>query len=219
MIPEINFDYIHHINHFFVENIHRATQFISFCEHPKRREIVYEKITKNNDNMKNVIHTLSLLKQPHSWAILSDVGCPCIADPGQYIVMLAYEIGREVIPLVGPSSIFLAVMSSGFRTQKFCFQGYLFRSSTDRRKKIIQLEKQSQKEDMIYIFIETPHRAHQTFVDFLKFCSPMTMLGLSVDIGTANQYIFSQSIDKWNETNIHLHKRQVIFLLYCGPSS
>ena len=146
-------------------------------------------------------------------AIISEAGCPGIADPGQALVHEAQRMNVEVKPLVGPNSILLALMASGLNGQDFCFLGYLPIDHTERIKKIKQIEEESFKRKCTQIFIETPYRNNKMLETILHHCNTSTQLCIAVEITGANEYIKTKTIADWKKETIDLHKKQVIFLL------
>lgn len=144
--------------------------------------------------------------------IVSEAGCPCVADPGQILVDVAHENKAKVIPLVGPNSILLALMASGLNGQSFQFVGYLPIDSSERKKKIKELENYSSTHNCTQIFIETPYRNNQMLKDILQACKPQTKLCVAVDLTSNQEHIVTKSIAKWQQTNIDLHKKPTIFL-------
>jgi 16S rRNA (cytidine1402-2'-O)-methyltransferase len=146
-------------------------------------------------------------------AIISEAGCPGIADPGQALVHEAQRMNIEVKPLVGPSSILLALMASGLNGQHFCFLGYLPIDHAERIKKIKQIEEESFKRKCTQIFIETPYRNNKMLETILHHCNPSTQLCIAAEITGANEYIKTKTIADWKKETIDLHKKPVIFLL------
>lgn len=145
--------------------------------------------------------------------ILSESGCPCIADPGAEIVLLAHRHNMEVIPLVGPSSIPLALMASGLNGQNFAFNGYLPRQKDKREKRIKELEKRSQSEGQTQILMETPYRNQSVWEDILACCDGETLVCLASDLSGRDQYIKTLSVKKWREMRRSIDKKPALFLL------
>jgi 16S rRNA (cytidine1402-2'-O)-methyltransferase len=154
------------------------------------------------------------LKEGKTIGIISEAGCPGIADPGQFLVSLAQESGVLVSPLVGPSSIILALMASGMNGQRFQFAGYLPIEKGERMKMIRELENESQKKDCTQIFIETPYRNNQLLDILLKSCRPATSLCIAANITSTSESIKTQTMESWKKNIPDLHKQPVIFLLY-----
>lgn len=145
--------------------------------------------------------------------IVSEAGCPGIADPGQLLIAAAHAMNANVKPLVGPSSILLALMASGMNGQEFRFSGYLPIDHAERIKAIRELELESQKKNCTQVFIETPYRNNQLFEVLLKTCKPTTKLCLAVDLTSEAEWISTKTIAAWKSEKIDMHKRPAIFLL------
>ena len=145
--------------------------------------------------------------------IISEAGCPCIADPGQILVNKAQQLGAVIKPLVGPSSILLALMASGMNGQQFQFNGYLPVDNLARKKSIKDLETYSMKNKCTQIFIETPYRNNQLIKEILQTCKETTLLCVAVDITASTEIIQTKTIKQWKLTQFDYHKRLAIFLL------
>ena len=145
--------------------------------------------------------------------IISEAGCPGVADPGAELVLLAHQRNWEVIPLIGPSAILLALMASGLTGQNFCFHGYLPKEKELRIQKLKILEKRSTLERQTQIFMETPYRNENLFADILNSCQAETLLCIACDLTAPTQFIKTLSIKEWRSKKISLHKRPVVFLL------
>lgn len=146
--------------------------------------------------------------------LMSEAGCPGIADPGADIVAEAHRRGIKVVPLVGPSSIILALMASGFSGQRFAFQGYLPIDKGERTRKISLLEQAAHRDKQTQLFIETPFRNNQLLAELLRICKPQTRLCVAVNLTAADERIISQPIRKWREGNHDFHKKPAIFMLF-----
>jgi len=145
--------------------------------------------------------------------IISEAGCPCIADPGSQIVKLAHKKDIRVIPLTGPSSIPLALMASGMNGQNFCFNGYLPKNRQERVKKIRSLEKRSKQKKQTQIFMETPYRNMHILEDLIKTCDDNTLLCIAADITLEDEFIRTKTIKEWKKNLPDINKRPVIFLI------
>jgi 16S rRNA (cytidine1402-2'-O)-methyltransferase len=156
------------------------------------------------------------LSQQKTIGIMSEAGCPGIADPGQILINIAQQNDAKIIPLVGPNSIILALMASGMNGQSFQFVGYLPVDTYERKKKIVELENESIKKNCTQIFIETPYRNNHLVNDILTSAKPETLLCIGIDITSSNESIKTRKIKDWKKGMPELHKRQVIFLLYAG---
>lgn len=145
--------------------------------------------------------------------IISEAGCPGVADPGQLLTEVAQEMGVIVKPLAGPSSILLALMASGLNGQQFCFNGYLPVATDERNKKIRQLEEESQRRNCTQIFIETPYRNEALFKSLVSTCHNATLLCIAAEVTSANEWIRTRTIAAWKKEQVDLHKKTVTFLL------
>ncbi len=145
--------------------------------------------------------------------IISEAGCPCIADPGQILVNKAQQLGAVIRPLVGPSSILLALMASGMNGQQFQFNGYLPIDNLERKKAIKELENYATKNNCTQIFIETPFRNNQLIKEILQTCKETTQLCIAVDITAPSELIQTKTIKQWNSQAVDFHKRLAIFLI------
>ena len=155
------------------------------------------------------------IKEGKVIGIISEAGCPGIADPGQQLVAMAHEMNVEVKPLVGPNSILLALMGSGMNGQQFRFAGYLPIRDHERNKAIKDLEADSVRQNSTQIFIETPYRNNQMIEALCKTCNPSTKLCVAVDLTGQHEWIKTKTIAEWQKTKPDIHKRPAIFLLYC----
>jgi 16S rRNA (cytidine1402-2'-O)-methyltransferase len=155
-----------------------------------------------------------LYEQTDTIGLMSEAGCPGIADPGADIIREAHKRNVEVIPFIGPSSILMALMAAGFNGQQFTFVGYLPIDKSDRIKRIKDLEMVSEKYNITQIFIETPFRNNHLFDDVVKNCKPTTSLSIAVDITGLNQNLKTRTIAEWRVNKPELHKRPTVFVLY-----
>ena len=146
--------------------------------------------------------------------VISEAGCPAVADPGADVVAIAQRKGLQVIPLVGPSSIILAVMGSGFNGQSFAFNGYLPIEPDERIKTLKKLEQRAYTENQTQLFIETPYRNAKMMADILKACRPQTHLCIAAGLTTADEFIRTRTIKEWGGKFPSLDKVPCIFLIY-----
>lgn len=200
---------------FFVENERTARRYLKTLW----KEMVIDE--KEWFNMKEATPEveaafLQKLKEEKTIGIISEAGCPGVADPGQALVHLAQQKGVKVKPLVGPNSILLALMASGMNGQRFQFVGYLPIEISERAKAIKSLEAESKQKDCTQIFIETPYRNNQLLETLLKTCHPGTRLCVAADITSEQEIIQTKTVQQWKAAVPNLHKRPVIFLLYAG---
>lgn len=211
-IPSYIINSVNKCDVFFVENERTARRYLKSIW----KEIVIDNyewfsIHKAEDEVKQAF--LQKLAEGKNIGIISEAGCPGIADPGQILVMAAQEKGIKVQPLVGPSSILLALMASGMNGQQFSFLGYLPIDSTDRKKAIKTLENASASEPATKIFIETPYRNNQLVQQLLDTCKPNTKLCIAVNITATDESIVTKTISQWKKTIPELHKKPAIFLI------
>jgi len=213
VIPEFNNSIINEIDVYIVENIKTARRFLKKAGISKPLdELIFFEINKraNEDNYPTFIKPLL---EGKNIGILSDAGCPGVADPGANIVALAHQKNIKVVPLVGPSSLLLALMASGFNGQSFCFNGYLPKEQKERIYKLKELEKRAKNLQQAQLFIETPYRNRNILEDLLKNCHPTTLLCIAVDITLPSEKIYTKSIADWATTKIDLNKKPCIFLM------
>lgn len=197
---------------FFVENEKSARRYLKQLW----REMVIDNykwyaIHKAEDQVKQAF--LQHLRNGDTIGIISEAGCPGIADPGQILVAAAQENGFAIKPLTGPSSILLALMASGMNGQRFQFHGYLPIDAIERKKVLKELEADSRKRNCTQIFIETPYRNNQLIADVLQACQPNTLFCIAVDITGDAESIRTQPIKVWAQKKPDIHKRPAIFLL------
>lgn len=146
--------------------------------------------------------------------LMSEAGCPGIADPGAEVILEAHKRGIKVVPLVGPSSILLALMASGFNGQSFTFNGYLPIDKAERGRRIKELEQLAQKNKQTQMFIETPFRNNHLFEDILKNTAAQTLLCIACNLTGEDEFVKTMSIGQWRQERIDLHKKPTIFLIY-----
>jgi len=201
------------VNHYIVENEKPARRFIKKVSPSKsQRSLIIHTVNKYTD-ASEIPSYLTPCLNGQSIALLSDAGCPGIADPGAEVVRHAHEKEIPVTPLVGPSSILLAMMSSGMNGQNFCFNGYLPIDKSERKSTIKTLEKNSQEKQQAQIFIETPYRNDKMLADLISILHPTTRLCIASDITLTTEHISTKTIEQWKNKNIVLHKRPTIFII------
>jgi 16S rRNA (cytidine1402-2'-O)-methyltransferase len=214
-IPAYVLDAVKHCQVFFVENERSARRYL------KRlwKEMVidnYEWHTINKSE-EPVSHLLKqALKSGKNAAVISEAGCPGIADPGQLLVAAAQQLGADIIPLTGPNSIVLALMASGMNGQQFRFSGYLPIDIHQRVKTLKELEAESGTNGVTQIFIETPYRNNQLIETVCKTLQPTTLFCIACDITGKNETIRTKTIAEWKKNLPDIHKRPAIFLLFAG---
>lgn len=201
------------IDYYIVENEKSARKFIKqICPEKKQSSLhifLLDKFVEESETRKY----LDICEQGIHVGLLSEAGVPAIADPGATIVKLAHQKNIQVVPLVGPSSILLAMMSSGFNGQNFAFNGYLPIDNSERKLAIKELEKLSKDKNQSQIFIETPYRNQKMFSELVNNLSPNTLLCVASDITLNSEFIKTLFVNEWKNQSIDLHKRPTIFII------
>ena len=214
VLPYFNTNVIHGLDVFIVEQVRTARRFISSLKHPSAiDDMVFMELNKHTDES-DVYSYLDCIKRGKSVGLLSEAGTPCIADPGSLVVKIAQERGIKVIPLVGPNSIVLALMASGFNGQNFTFHGYLPVDKSQLAKKLKEIESNSSGANQTQIFIETPYRNNQMLSVIKSICSPQTMLCVATDLTLPSESIHTYSIADWKKVKIDINKKPSVFLIY-----
>ncbi|MCB9772120.1 MAG: SAM-dependent methyltransferase [Candidatus Omnitrophica bacterium] len=205
---------IEHLNVFFVEEIKSARRLLKKIN-PSMQidECVFFALNEHTPLEETRKNFMKVVDQ--DIGVISESGCPCVADPGADVVLLAHQQGCEIIALVGPSSILLALMASGLSGQNFAFNGYLPKDRGERIRKIKDLEKRSTSEKQTQIFMEAPYRNQNVLEDILQNCQGSTLLCLAVDLTTPTQMIKTCTISEWKKQKIDINKKPALFLLYC----
>ncbi len=214
VLPPYNKEVILGIKHFIVENIRSARRFLKKTDSSINiDELTFFELNKHTD--RDMLEKyLEPLEKGFSVGVISEAGCPAIADPGADVVAIAQRKKLKVVPLVGPSSILMALMASGFNGQSFAFHGYLPIDGTERIKKIKQLEQRVFSEDQTQIFIETPYRNTKLIEDFIKTCGASTKLCVAMNITCEEEYIRTLPVKNWSKHISEIGKYPCIFLIY-----
>jgi 16S rRNA (cytidine1402-2'-O)-methyltransferase len=201
------------VNDYIVENEKTARRFIKKISSSKSQESLNIHIINKYTEASELPSYLSPCLNGRPVGLLSEAGCPGIADPGAEIVKIAHEKDIKVVPLVGPSSILLALMSSGMNGQSFTFNGYLPIDKSDRRLALKKLERVSFENNQSQLFIETPYRNNKMFEEICMSLHKNTRVCIACDITLPTEYIKTQTVKDWKHTNIDLHKRPAIFII------
>lgn len=211
----LHYDIINNIKEYVVENEKTARKFLKEAglKRPQSELIIHD-YGKHSREKINYTEIFKSVEQGSDMGLMSEAGCPGVADPGADVVFQAHRRGIMVIPLVGPSSILLGLMASGFNGQNFSFKGYLPIDKGARTKAIKDLENQSARERSTQIFIETPFRNNQMLSELLKSCKPQTKLCVACNVTGEDEYIKTKTIADWKNTTIDLHKKPCIFLIF-----
>lgn len=213
----LHYDIINNIKEYVVENEKTARKFLKEAglKRPQSELIIHD-YGKHSREKINYTEIFKSVEQGSDMGLMSEAGCPGVADPGADVVFQAHRRGIRVIPLVGPSSILLGLMASGFNGQNFSFKCYLPIDKGARTKAIKDLENQSARERSTQIFIETPFRNNQMLSELLKSCKPQTKLCVACNVTGEDEYIKTKTIADWKNTTIDLHKKPCIFLIFAS---
>ena len=215
VLPAYNAGIIREIKHFIVEDVRSARRFLKKVD----REIDIDTLSfyplNKHTSPEDISGYLNPLAEGHSMGVISEAGCPAVADPGADVVAIAQRRNLKVVPLVGPSYIILSVMASGFNGQSFAFHGYLPIEPNERSKRLKELEGRIYSEHQTQLFIETPYRNHKMLDDILKACRLQTKLCIAANITCEGEYIKTRTVKEWKGTALpDLSKIPCIFLLY-----
>ena len=214
VLPAYNREVILQIRYFIVEDVRSARRFLKKVD----REIDIDSLTfyplNKHTSPGDISSYLIPLQEGNPMGVISEAGCPAVADPGADVVAIAQRKGLKVVPLVGPSSIILSVMASGFNGQSFAFHGYLPIEPGERAHRLKQLEQRAYAEDQTQLFIETPYRNNKMAEQILSVCRPQTKLCIAANITCEGEYIRTRSVKEWKRHLPDLSKIPCIFLIY-----
>lgn len=214
VFPDYNHDMIMTIHHFIVENVRTARRFLKKVE----PSIVIDDLMfyelNTHTSPEEVSGYLTPLANGENMGVISEAGCPAVADPGADVVAMAQRKHYHVVPLVGPSSILLSLMGSGFNGQSFAFNGYLPIEATERTAMIKKLESRVYSDDQTQMFIETPYRNNRLVEDLIRLCRPSTKLCIASNVTCEDEYIHTSLVKEWVGKVPDLGKKPTIFLLY-----
>ena len=211
-LPASALQVIASLRDFVVENGKSARAFLGALGMPVR-ELQIEVIADDPASL------LKPLREGRPLGLLSEAGCPAIADPGAALIEAAHRAGFRVVPLIGPSSITLALMASGLEGQRFAFCGYLPREAAQRVRRIRELEARSRRERQTEIFIETPYRSDVLLAALLESCSASTRLCVAADLTLPSESIVTRAVEQWRRAKVELGRRPAVFLLLADPAS
>ena len=204
---------VERLDYFIVENEKTARRAIKkFVPTKSQPSLKLFQLNKHTDPSE-IPSFLNPCKEGIDVGLLSEAGCPGVADPGADVVRIAHQEGIKVIPMVGPSSILLAMMGSGMNGQNFAFNGYLPIDKAARKSEIKNLERLSQEKQQAQLFIETPYRNNKMLEDLIQILHPATRLCIACDITLGTEFISTKPVSQWSKTKVDLHKRPTIFIL------
>ncbi len=216
VLPAYNKEVILQIKHFIVEEVRTARRFLKKVESSIDIDSLTFYPLNKHTQATDIAGYLKPLMDGEPMGVISEAGCPAVADPGADVVAIAQRRGLKVIPLVGPSSILLSVMASGFNGQSFAFHGYLPIEQGERTKRIKMLEQRSYVENQTQLFIETPYRNRRLLEELIQTCRPQTRLCIACNVTCDDEYICPKSMKEWKGHLPNLEKRPCIFLIYKG---
>lgn len=199
---------------FIVEDIRTTRRFLKRVDKAIDIDTLTFYVLNKRTKTREIEEMIKPLAKGQNVGVISEAGCPGVADPGASVVQLAHRKGYRVAPLVGPSSILLAMMASGMNGQSFAFNGYLPMKKPDRIKKIQHLEKRSSQENQSQVFIETPFRNDTMLEDILAVCSSNTQVCVACDITLETEYIKTATVAEWKKNKPSFHKRPAIFIIH-----
>lgn len=215
VLPDGNLDIIKQLHYLIVENVRTARRFLKRCDPTiDIGAITFYELNRHTD-LSEVGAFLDPLRNGEPVGVMSEAGCPAVADPGALPVSIAQREGLKVVPMVGPSSILMSLMASGFNGQGFSFHGYLPIDAKEREKKLRDLESMSRRNDMTQIFIETPYRNNRMIESLARTLRGDTLLCVACDItDPEKETIKTMSISQWKKSKYDFDKRPAIFLIY-----
>jgi len=214
ILPVRNFEIIQNLKIFIVEELKTARRFLRSTGYSGDFEDIEFYCNNEHTGIEEKMDIFKVMESGKDIGLLSEAGVPCVADPGAEIVQHAHKKGIRVVPLVGPSSILLGLMASGFNGQNFVFHGYLPVKREHKDKTIKNIEKNIYRHSQTQIFIEAPYRNRQLFESLVKTCSIETKLCIASDLTGTNEFIQTRSIKEWKHNTPDIHKRPTVFLLY-----
>lgn len=214
VIPEYNNTIVRELKYFIVENIRTARRFLKQVDKSIDIDSLHFSELNQHSKPDEIESMLKPLLDGNDLGIISEAGCPAVADPGAAIVELAHKRGIKVVPLVGASSILLSLMASGFSGQSFAFNGYLPIDKKERKHRLQTLESRIYSEHQTQIFIETPYRNNQLIADLVETLKPTTMLCVASCLTTDEESAITLPLSKWKTLNYDYHKKPTIFLIY-----
>ncbi|MBQ4345299.1 MAG: SAM-dependent methyltransferase [Muribaculaceae bacterium] len=214
VLPVVNVEIVRNIKIFIVENLRSARRFLKQCDRSIDIDSLTFYILNEHTDSSEIPAMLAPMKDGHDIGIISEAGCPAIADPGADAVAIAQQRGFNVVPLVGPSSILLSLMGSGFNGQSFAFNGYLPIEQGARNAKLKELERRITRERQTQIFIETPYRNNRMIAELCKSLPGNLRLCVASDVTGSRQSIITRQLSWWNKATYNYDKVPTIFLLY-----
>ena len=213
-LPMHTLTVVRDLEHFVVENAKSARHFVRDCKHPKAiRELSFDILDKKTDSLL-IPEIIAPCLNGQNIGIISEAGCPGVADPGSELINYAHLKGIKVVPLIGPSSVLQALMASGFNGQKFAFHGYLPKNTDELKRKVKSFEKHIRDYRQTQLFIETPYRTDQLLKNLVSFAGNDLKLCIAANINQSDEAIITKTIDNWKKNLPEFGKTPAVFLLY-----
>lgn len=214
VMPARNIEVARSVRHFIVENLRSARRFLKKCDRSIDIDSLTFSVLDEHTSPGDVAAMLAPMEEGADIAVVSEAGCPAVADPGALAVAEAQRRGWRVVPLVGPSSILLSLMASGFNGQTWAFAGYLPVESGARTARLREMERRIMREDQTQIFIETPYRNNRLIAELCRTLPPTMLLCVAADITGAAERIITRPLSWWSKASYNYDKTPTIFLLY-----
>ena len=214
ILPAFNTDVVNSLQYFIVEDVRTARRFLKKINQAIDIDALQFFVLNQHTSPEEISDFLNPMADGHDMGVISEAGCPAIADPGADVVALAQVSNYTIVPLVGPSSLLLALMGSGFNGQSFAFSGYLPIKPAERSKALKKLEHRVYSENQSQLFIETPYRNMKMLQQILSDCQPKTKLCIAADITLETEFIKTKTIKEWKTQIPEINKRPCIFILY-----
>lgn len=202
------------VDYYIVENEKTARKFIKSIHPDKKQPNLKLSVLNKHTDFSEYSKFIQPLLNGENIGLMSESGCPGVADPGAEIVKKAHELGIQVVPLVGPSSIILALMASGMNGQSFAFNGYLPIDKNEKKQALKYFERLSEDKNQSQLFIETPYRNNKLMDDLLQFLQPHTLLCVACDITLPTEFIKTKTVNLWKKEKADLHNRPCIFIIH-----
>lgn len=218
-IPSFNKEIIQSLDEFIVEDVRSARRFLIKAGITKPIDSLTFHLLNEHTSPGETSHYLDSLLKGKNVGLLSDAGCPGIADPGAEVIRIAHKRNIKIVPLIGPSSILMALISSGMNGQKFSFHGYLPKRQPERSARIKQIEAEAYKEHQTQLFIEAPYRNDAMLQDILATCRPETLLCVAADLTLPTEYIRTMTIQEWKQQKKNFNDHPAVFIIGCEQQS
>lgn len=213
VIPQGTLEVIRSLNSFMLEELRSGRRYLSECGFKGSVSTLNLYTLNEHTSIDEMESYIKILKSGVDMGMISEAGLPAVADPGSQLVLMAHRAEIEVIPLVGPSSLMLALMASGRNGQLFSFVGYLPIKREQRKAKIEEIVRDSKRDGSSKIIIETPYRNDSLMADFLQFCPKETLLTVASSLTTPDGFVYTKSVEEWRKSKLTLNKKPTVFII------